>query len=151
MALINETLTINGVLYGTMEKLEQALSKIKFYSDDQILSLDLSRKFFPEFRSIFTDEDGFLHRGEDLPAIICSGSSYWYKHGYKHRDGDRPAEESSSYVGGYNRYFKDGKLHREFGPAVISYGHAVLNSYFINGFRVEEWELRNLKIKKLGI
>ena len=38
------------------------------------------------------DEEGKLHRDDDLPASITSdGTMYWYNHGNLHRDNDRPA------------------------------------------------------------
>jgi hypothetical protein len=49
-----------------------------------------------------------LHRNSDLPAIIVyNNSSYWYKHGKKHRSGDKLA-----FTNAIDKYYQHGKLHR---------------------------------------
>ena len=38
------------------------------------------------------NEEGQLHRDNDLPAVIyADGSQFWYKNGELHRDNDLPA------------------------------------------------------------
>ena len=55
-------------------------------------------------------KDGFLHRAGDKPAIeYADGERHWYKDGKRHRDGDQPAIE---YADGERHWYKDGKLHR---------------------------------------
>ena len=64
--------------------------------------------------------DGELHSVDDHPAVrFDSGESYWYKHGKRHRDGDQPAWIKDD--GKIQLWFQDGDLHRENGPAFISY------------------------------
>ena len=57
----------------------------------------------------WTNAEGKLHRGDDLPAeAFVTGALAWYKNGDCHRSGDRPADVSSYCT----RWFKKGQLHR---------------------------------------
>jgi len=92
------------------------------------------------------DENGELHRDDDLPAVvfsdkgslaICCGAlneyedrfvmhnskslnnaKMWYRHGKRHRDGDRPAVELSD---GTKEWWKDGELYREEDRPAVEY------------------------------
>lgn len=46
--------------------------------------------------------------------VFNDGTRYWYKDGKLHRE-DGPAVESND---GTKRWYKDGKIHREDGPAI---------------------------------
>lgn len=66
----------------------------------------------------WTDAQMRRHRDDDLPACItASGTQAWYQHGVPHRDGDKPAIISRD--GLALRYFKNGKLQRTDGPALV--------------------------------
>lgn len=78
---------------------------------------------------------GKLHRENDKPAFMIFShkskkTTYkWYKHGSLHRDDDKPATiydgvyDSNNQLIEYDRleYSKNGKTHRENGPAIIDY------------------------------
>lgn len=67
-------------------------------------------------QTMWYDEQGQLHRDDDLPAIDHSGGMQnWYQHGKLHRDGG-PA---IMYAGGMQRWYQHGVLHRDGGPAVM--------------------------------
>ena len=56
-------------------------------------------------------KDGYFHRDGDKPAYIGSdGSLEWYKNGQYHRDGDLPA---IIYADGELAWFKNGVRHRD--------------------------------------
>jgi hypothetical protein len=76
-------------------------------------------------------KNGFLHRGDDLPAIIQGGCCQWWRDGLPHRDGDKPACINGDEV----RYYKMGQLHRDGGKAaVITRGYnPPTKSYYYNG------------------
>lgn len=65
---------------------------------------------------IWYDEQGLIHRDNDLPAIEHEdGSQEWWVHGFRHRDPDpitgreRPA---CIHTCGNLAYLKKGKMHR---------------------------------------
>jgi len=57
------------------------------------------------------------HDMDDNPIIDEYGTKSWYKHGLRHRDGDKPAAISSD---GEYFWYQNGLLHREGDkPAII--------------------------------
>ena len=98
------------------------------------------------------DENGKLHREDDLPALIMpqiymygkphvAERRYWYKHGKLHRDGDKPAVitiwEKTNRIGS-ETWYSDGVLHRDNNdlPAFIAYsdkGVAIISNWVQNG------------------
>ncbi len=70
--------------------------------------------------------DGRYHRDGDLPAISCvDGYQAWWRNGKRHRD-NGPAIIND----GNEMWFKDGNYHRVDGPAII----------FKNGDKEWYWE-----------
>lgn len=71
----------------------------------------------------------------------------WYKHGKKNRDGDLPSmieykHNSSLYEYSLQRWCKDGKCHRENGPAlIINHRNHVEENWFYNGKRHRDGDL----------
>jgi hypothetical protein len=66
------------------------------------------------------NEDGELHRDNDLPAIEqqANGDKHWYANGQLHRDNDLPARE---YANGDKFWYVNGKSHRNNDlPAIIT-------------------------------
>jgi len=63
------------------------------------------------------DEDGYLHRDDDLPAVIFEdGSQAWYQHGYYMRADNKPCKV---YADGTLYWVdKEGRPHREDKPAI---------------------------------
>ena len=56
---------------------------------------------------VWKNEDGELHRENDLPAIIYADSSkFWYKNGKLHRENYMPA---IIYADGSKSWYKNGK------------------------------------------
>lgn len=90
-------------------------------------------------------QGGKLHREGDSPAVIYAGGrKEWWQHGLLHRDNDKPAWIDP--ISHSERWYKDGKLHRLVGPAMISPpegGHSH-RYYWIGGssFSKEDWEAR---------
>lgn len=63
--------------------------------------------------------NGYLHRDNDLPAVIeIGGWSKWYQNGLLHRDDDRPAMISSDKKN--MLWFKKGIHFRKKGPYVVN-------------------------------
>lgn len=59
--------------------------------------------------------DEKLHRDCDYPAVVHpNGAGEWYCHGVRTRDNDLPAYQYLRNA----RWYKNGNLHRENGPAV---------------------------------
>jgi len=72
-----------------------------------------------EYDDTWRDEDGLLHRDNDLPAIVHSeGTKEWYQHGKVHRENDKPAK---IFADGDQYWFINNELHRDNGPAIIKY------------------------------
>jgi hypothetical protein len=59
-------------------------------------------------------QDGKLH-GEHGPAVIDANKSMWYRFGFVHRNNDLPAVV---YSNGTKKWYNYGKLHRANGPAI---------------------------------
>ena len=59
--------------------------------------------------------------------IYPTGTQYWYKNGELHKDGE-PAVITAD---GVEEWYKDGKLHRENGPAIIHPNGT--KKWFLNG------------------
>ena len=77
------------------------------------------------------------------------GSKYWRNSkGKLHREGDKPAIVA---LDGYKSYWKNGRLHRDNGPAVIYQNGDV--EYWLDGQRLtkEEHEQRTQKVLKLTV
>lgn len=56
------------------------------------------------------NEDGKLHRDNDLPAVISeNGTQMWFQNGKRHRDEDKPAV---IYLDGAQLWFANGLAHR---------------------------------------
>jgi len=68
----------------------------------------------------YYDEQGNLHNDIGPSRISSCGCEEWYKHGIPHRDDDKPAYTTCSNHGGSRKWFVDGEVHRENGPAIIS-------------------------------
>jgi hypothetical protein len=67
------------------------------------------------------DKEGRYHRDGDLPAVINkNGTMIFYQHGKFHRDGDKPAAVEIFGQIKELSWWKDGQVHRDNGPAVIS-------------------------------
>jgi hypothetical protein len=59
---------------------------------------------------IWRNENGMLHRNNDLPTIECAtGDKEWYINGKRHRLGGLPAIE---YANGEKHWYENGKRHR---------------------------------------
>lgn len=54
-------------------------------------------------------KEGYLHRENDLPAVITEDGHSWYVHGKLHRDGDLPAVIDKN---GGKEWWKDGEMYR---------------------------------------
>lgn len=89
-------------------------------------------------------KDGKLHR-DNGPAVDRGDNGtekIWYRHGIRHRDGDLPAYIADTETGRVfiEGYYKDGKKHRENGPAYIVYspdGTANTKQWYLNDTRCE--------------
>jgi len=86
------------------------------------------------------DENGKLHRDNNLPAVIYpDGSQHWFKHGNFHRENNLPAIVSFD---GSKEWIVNGKLHRLNGPAIDKInGH---KEYWINGVHLTEDEFKEI-------
>lgn len=66
----------------------------------------------PEGSIAYCDDKGYLHRDDDLPAVIWfTGCKGWFQHGKCHRDGDLPAFIFDN--GKTKEWYKDGRQHRD--------------------------------------
>lgn len=77
-------------------------------------------------------KNGFLHRDNDLPAVIyVDGSKFWFRDGVDYREDDKPASEFAS---GTLVWYLDGMVGRaDDKPAIVwADGSA---SWYINGKR----------------
>jgi hypothetical protein len=85
-------------------------------------------------RIVWCNEDEFVHR-IGAPAVINEdGSKEWFFEGRPHRDGGLPANEPGPYSANKCwRYFVNGDLHRDGGPA-IEYSDGY-EEWFLNGMR----------------
>jgi hypothetical protein len=101
---------------------------------------------------VFLDDQGNYHRNGG-PALICERYEAWYKHGKPHRvDGPavkwRDGRESWQLDGKRHRvggpavktkesheFWKDGRLHREEGPAIESLLPKGTNEWWIDGVK----------------
>ena len=87
-------------------------------------------------------KNGKRHRDNDLPAIVLTrGDKYWFKNGIKHRGNDLPA-----YVHGDKKiWYKDDKVHRETGAAVLPE-----NEYYLEGmpYTYENWVRELTKMQR---
>lgn len=91
--------------------------------------------------------NGYLHRENDLPAVIhANGTKEWWFHGKRHRGNHFPAIE---YSNGTKEWYENGKRHRLDGPAFKKGSQAY---YYINGveyFEVSQWkEIADLLLEK---
>ena len=71
-------------------------------------------------------KDGQCHRDGDEPALMKYekgklSATYYHHYGELHRDGDKPAVIYRDKSGTVQEYHRHGKLHRELGPARITY------------------------------
>jgi hypothetical protein len=76
---------------------------------------------------------GKYHSFNDQPALIWSGSKYWYQHGNLHRDNDQPAHIGSY---GSKSWYQHGNLHRDNDQPVI-----------INSDGTKQWYQHGKRIK----
>lgn len=142
--------------YKFMKALYQDKSDYDFIKRDpttgKLVGQQRPEKSIYKVVSTTRDENGRLHSIDDQPAIIYdNGDRMWFKHGVKHRDNDKPAEELSS----YDAWWQNGEMHRDGDkPAVDSgdekiwYKHglvhrdhdlpAVTRTTF-NGSVIKEW------------
>lgn len=68
------------------------------------------RTVFPDGHVEWEDSEGFLHRGDDLPALEATdGEKQWWFHGKRHRENDKPAKE---YPDGGKEWYYDDERHR---------------------------------------
>jgi len=77
-----------------------------------------------------------IRQGKEIDKY---GTERWYKDGKRHRE-DGPAVINTA---GLERWYKDGKRHREDGPATIySEGsqYWYLREYYLNGKQIKEEE-----------
>jgi hypothetical protein len=73
----------------------------------------------------------------DLPAEIDWYEQTWYKNGFKHRDGDKPAYINTLPGFAKQVWYKNGEKHREGDPAVI---HENGSKYwYINGCKCPQF------------
>jgi len=102
------------------------------------------------------------HSFNDQPAVVKNDLQIWFKHGVMHRDGKEPSwingkndkrwskegryhrEDGPAiiYANGTCRYYQDGELHREDGPAIINNNNNE-SSFFITGIRVDQQIVEN--------
>lgn len=71
-------------------------------------------------------QNGKRHRSNDLPAVeYTNGRRFeWYRHDRRHRDGDLPAIiDKCTKTRWREWWYKNGKLHRDNGPAIIECYH----------------------------
>jgi hypothetical protein len=125
------------------------------------------------------DEDGKLHRDNDLPARITFNKNIifkeeWYLHGLLHRKENKPAiiqyrEGTNDIL--WSEWLLNGARHREDGPAFILYnenGKLIREEWYLNGVRhnvngpamiyyndngvpiKEEWYFNNLQHRENG-
>lgn len=67
---------------------------------------------------------------DDQPAIIWSdGRKEWYDNGYLHRDNDLPAIVN----GNHKEWCQHGQLHRIGGPAIMGRYNDQQDSHWLNG------------------
>ena len=67
---------------------------------------------------VWKNEDGEIHRENDMPAIIfINGDKYWCKNGLNHRDRDLPTK---IFADDSRIWYKNGQRHRNGDkPAII--------------------------------
>ncbi len=88
------------------------------------------KKVFKD-RIVYHNEEGKIHRDDDLPAVEWNdGGREWCINGKHHREGGLPAIE---YDNGTKIWYIKGECHREDGPSVE----------WSDG--VKEWWLGNIK------
>jgi hypothetical protein len=89
-------------------------------------------------------KNGYWHRDGDKPAYIHpDGTLQWHKNGKCHRDGDKPAWIDKD---GRLEWRKNGKTHRITGPAVIRPNNK--HEYWINGVEITSEVKSWLKTRK---
>ncbi len=100
--------------------------KKPLYSEKDVLSsLGWSEEKPSDFE-ILWKKGGYLH---SVPNKFPSESyddgeiigETWHKKGNKHRDGDLPATSMIASNLRIHKWYKDGVLHRDFGPAFVRY------------------------------
>ena len=104
------------------------------YRDGTHTAKDWSNNLF------WRNQDGELHRDDDLPSRIwADGSLEWHQDGKLHRDGDKPAFISAA--GSLQWWCQNGQRHRNCGPATIYLDREL--AWWINGKditqEVNEW------------
>lgn len=66
-----------------------------------------------------TYKNGLLHSFDDQPAISLDNGTnkFWYRNGYRHRDGDKPAVVKGEK---YMEWWVHGRLHRyDYKPSIV--------------------------------
>lgn len=117
----------------------------------------------------FFYKNGLLHR-DNRPALINSHQEVYFQHGAKHREGDLPAaieffinEEGKKEIL-CQEYFKEGKEHRDSGPALMwntgsyqYYEHGLLHNgngpachYVLKSMVIEEYWLNGVQFPKFA-
>jgi len=76
------------------------------------------------------------------PVVDSAGDKRWFSNGCLHKDGG-PAVE---WYSGYKAWFKKGKIHREDGPA-IEYTNGD-KKWFIDGEQLTEEEFNNRNLRE---
>jgi hypothetical protein len=88
-----------------------------------------THEYDERFDAHYWRKNGNIHRDGDQPAYVCDKHGYqeWYKNGLLHRE-DGPAL-ISRYT---KRWYINGRLHREDGPAVY-HPHEEYEEWHTNG------------------
>jgi len=94
-----------------------------------------------DIQTIYTNDEGEIHRDGDEPAIVHTDGTNewysWYQHNKVHRDGDKPAIDFSKKPGdGSLMWYKEGKQHRDGGPSTIAVDG--YKEYWLNDVQVTE-------------
>jgi HSP20 family molecular chaperone IbpA len=113
---LNILIILLYILYSKMDCNSTDLEKNADYTLKLIVhnkNINIKLKYL-KYNLESYDNEGKLHRDDDLPALIekdeHSFVEAWYKHGVLHRDGDMYAVNDQNYE---KRWYKHGLLHRD--------------------------------------
>ncbi len=124
----------------TKEQWEKEIFKLKHHKTGVTAAIN---GFYFCNAEVWYNDDGKIGR-DDEPAIKNRHYTIWARNGNIHKDGDLPAIE---WLNSGKQWWKNGKRHRETGPAVIWDGQ---ETYWLDGKQLtkEEWEVERKIVKK---
>lgn len=97
----------------------------------------MTRRIFDNGDEAWVNEEGVLHRDDDLPAVIwTNGDQFWYQNGELHRK-DITGEDLPAYIGvnGDQEWYQNGDLHRENDQPALIWANGD-HEWYQNGFLI---------------